>query len=86
MTREHLNVWPNPTDGVIHLSLNMSEAGNVRINIYDIAGKLIDVVDAGSLPAGQNTIQIDLSDKADAVYIYEIKTGSEIVRGQVCKN
>ena len=86
LQQEALRVWPNPTNGVAHISFDLAVAGNVAINIYDITGKLMDVVDTGMLPAGENTIQLDLSDRAGAVYLYEIRTGSEIIRGQVCKN
>jgi hypothetical protein len=78
-------VGPNPTTGIVHVSLNLPEAGNVRINIYDIAGKLMKSKNSDHLSAGTTTIQLDLSGMSQAQYIYEIITRNDILKGKIMK-
>lgn len=82
----NLNVWPNPTNGIFTVSLTLPVSRDIRINIYDITGALVETIDNNYFTAGLNTIQIDLSDKAAAQYIYEIVAGNDILRGKICKN
>lgn len=78
-------VGPNPTTGLVNLSLRLPEPGNVRINLYDVAGKLMESVDAGDLQPGPHTLHFDLSGLSDAQYIYEIRTPNEVFRGKIIK-
>lgn len=78
-------VGPNPTTGLVNLSIRLPESGNVRMNVFDVAGKLMKSVDAGDLHTGPHTLQLDLSGLSDAQYIYEIQTRSEVFRGKIIK-
>ncbi len=82
----NLNVWPNPTAGMVNISLTSAVSGNVRVNIYDISGRLMETFNSDNLSAGSNTINIDLSNHAAANYLYEIITEDDILRGKICKN
>ncbi len=80
-----LVVGPNPTTGPVHLSMQLPEAGNVTVNVYDVAGKLMKSVDEGELPPGPHTLQLNLSGLSDAQYLYEVRTPSEVLRGKIIK-
>lgn len=80
-----LVVGPNPTDGLVNLSIRLPESGNVRISIYDIAGKMMESVDEGDLNSGPHTLQFDLSGMPDAQYVYEIRTRTAVLRGKIIK-
>ncbi len=82
----NLNVWPNPTSGMVNISLTSPVSGNVRVNIYDISGRLMETLNSDYLSAGSTTLNIDLSNYAAANYIYEIVTEDDILRGKICKN
>jgi len=81
----NLLVGPNPTSGIVNLSLTLPEAGNVKAHIYDITGKLMESKNLGHLSAGANTIQLDFSNLSEAQYIYEIITRNDILRGKIVK-
>ena len=81
-----LSVWPNPTIGNVNFSFTLSASGNARINIYNIAGKLIESFDSDYLSAGKNTIKLDFLDMAEGFYIYEIITGNDFINGKIIKN
>ena len=81
----NLIAGPNPTTGMVNLSMNLLEAGDVRINIYDITGKLMKSINSGYLNAGYNTIPLDFSDLPQAQYLYEVVTRSSILKGKIIK-
>ena len=40
-TFENFDVWPNPSNGSINLSLNPSSNGNIQVSLYDIKGSRV---------------------------------------------
>ena len=85
MQSNNLNVYPNPTNGIVNVSHTSPVAGNVTINIYNITGQLMKIINSDDLSAGNNTIHFDISGLAEAQYIYEIITKNDILRGKICK-
>lgn len=83
---ENLRIWPNPTTGILNFSLTLAVSGNARINIYDITGKLMETFNSDFLNAGENTISLDCSDMANALYYYEIITNDDYFSGKIIKN
>jgi hypothetical protein len=83
--QEGLLPGPNPTTGLVHVSLTLPEAGNVTVHIYDMTGRLMSTADQGYLAAGENTLQFDISELPDAQYIYEVLTSSEVLTGKLIK-
>lgn len=81
----NLHVGPNPTSGLVNVSMTLPEAGNVRVNIYSITGQLMESINSGNLSAGNNTLQFDVSNLVDAQYIYEIITEDEVLNGKIIK-
>ncbi len=81
----HLVMGPNPTAGLVNVSLSLPEAGDVGINVFDITGKLMKSTPPNHLPSGYQTIQLDFSDLSDGQYIYEIVTKGDILRGRIIK-
>jgi hypothetical protein len=81
-----LNVWPNPTNGIVNISFTLPVSGSVQINVYDITGSLVKTTSSDFLMAGSNIINLDFSRMAAAQYIYEVITEKDILRGKICKN
>jgi len=53
---------PNPARVSLTLRIALSTSSNVRLDIYDAAGRKVRELAAGSLPAGERTLQWDLRD------------------------
>ena len=68
-----LQVWPNPTNGVLNILTTDSESSEIQV--FDIYGKLVDVVETGRAPSLQ-TAQIDLSRFPDGVYFVQTGIGA----------
>ncbi len=63
-----INVYPNPSEGIINIDLPFYS--NVKIRIYNILGK-----EVYSTVAGESSIRIDLSDNPKGLYFIETDNG-----------
>jgi hypothetical protein len=74
-TEVSMNLWPNPTSGVINLSYEMSESGLITAQLFDVTGRIVynlvipaevgvnhNTIDLGNLPSGNYTLNILTND------------------------
>ena len=77
-------LYPNPTKDVvnIHLTVNNEQLRGVEIQVFDMYGKLLDIVNVGNTDA-MNSIpsntQIDLSKYASGVYLVKAVVGGNVL-------
>lgn len=83
LNTNHLNVYPNPTTGMVNVSFTSPVSGTVNVNFYNLAGTLVKTMNRS---AAGSTLNLDISDMANANYLYEIITENEVLRGKICKN
>ena len=76
----NFKIYPNPTSNIINVEFGMGneELGDVKIQLYDVFGKLLDVVETQCIASLQRT-QIDLSRYANGVYILKAVAGGKTV-------
>jgi len=75
-----LNNYPNPFNPTTTINFNLVEAANVKIEIYNIHGQIIDTVANGNYGAGSNNVDWDGIDGegrpvASGLYFYKMKAG-----------
>jgi uncharacterized membrane protein len=75
-----LRAWPNPTRGSVTCSLDLPRAAGGILAIYDVTGKLVRRLAAGSLPSGESRLTWDGRDAAGAkvgsgVYYLRVDAG-----------
>ena len=63
-----LNVYPNPTTNIVNVELSMNNvpSGDVAIQVFDIYGKLLNVVETQCTTSLQQAASPDASNMADA--------------------
>ena len=66
--------FPNPVIDNTTFNFNLKENAVVKINIYDLQGKLIKNAYKNTLDVGNNSITVNLSDLSSGNYIYNIET------------
>ena len=66
--------FPNPVDENTTFSFNLKEDAKIKINIYDMNGKLVTSPYNSPLPIGNNSIIVDLSDLETGNYLYSIES------------
>lgn len=73
-------IFPNPFRGELHIAYTLARGGHVRINVYDLAGRVVRRVEDGPRPAG---FHVDVWDgRADGgraappgMYLVRFETG-----------
>lgn len=73
-TVEYLNVFPNPTTGVLNIESSLQRSVETIITVNDITGKVVYQRDLGNLPEGYFFKAIDLSSLQSGVYLLNMST------------
>jgi len=66
---------PNPTDGILNVDINLDEDQPITFSVYDLSGRLVYTT-SGNAAAGEQSLQYDLKQLPDGVYLAEMKTNS----------
>lgn len=66
--------YPNPFNPSTNISFVLPKAGKVRLVVYDLLGRVIEIPMDGFMEAGHHEITWDGSDKSSGIYFYRIST------------
>jgi len=66
---------PNPFNPTTTISFNLVDAGNVSIEVYNVAGQKVDTIVDGFMDAGSHSVVWDASGFSAGVYFYTVKSG-----------
>ncbi len=67
-----LSLYPNPLAGEARLAFGLPRAARVELTVTDALGRTIDKVDAGLLPAGQQSIRWNGKSQAAGIYFFRL--------------
>jgi FlgD Ig-like domain len=75
---------PNPFSARTQIHFSLPQAASVRLDVYDVAGRLVHRLVDGTLAAGDHAVgwdgrANDLSSLPNGVYLYQLKAGGESV-------
>jgi hypothetical protein len=71
-------VYPNPFNSSTTIEYSLSEAGHIRIDIYDLLGRQVETLLDEYRQAGAHTVTFDASHLSSGVYFYRLRTGERI--------
>jgi parallel beta helix pectate lyase-like protein/type IX secretion system substrate protein len=80
---EVLGGYPNPFNPQTAVPVNLPEAADVSLKVYDLLGRVVAVLADGEMPAGRHTVIFDGSRLATGVYFIHgvVRTrGSQVIR------
>jgi hypothetical protein len=66
--------YPNPFNASTSINFSLANASDVRIDIFNIVGQLVEVI-SGHYAAGSNSVIWDASDVTSGVYFYKMSVG-----------
>ena len=69
--------FPNPFNARTKINFAIPGDANVRIDIYNVAGQLVESIDNGYTNAGQHSVVWDASNIASGVYFYKVAYGND---------
>lgn len=71
--------YPNPFNPETTINYSINKASNVKLNIYDVLGRLVkELVNENQLP-GKYSVKFDGNNLSSGVYFYSINSGSTIL-------
>jgi len=76
-------VYPNPADQSLNLDITLEKNERVNVQILNSTGQIIRTSNLMTLPAGLNTVNIDIDDLSAGVYLMKISNGSEQITKRV---
>lgn len=80
---KQFKVFPNPTDGNVHISLNFKEKQDIQLELYTVTGQLLKEVRHSN--ALSNRFQFDLGDYSAGVYFVKLKVDGQIYAKKIIK-
>ncbi|WP_164682506.1 invasin domain 3-containing protein [Cyclonatronum proteinivorum] len=71
--------YPNPFNPVTNIRFGLTEQDDVRLEVFDILGRRVAILQNGPMEAGWHTVVFDASRLASGVYLYRIISGTHVV-------
>ncbi len=69
--------YPNPFNAVTTLRYDLARESDVRLELFDVSGRLIRVLAVGVRAAGSHTATLDLHDVSSGIYFAALRAGSD---------
>jgi len=76
---ERLKLYPNPTSDIANLEYTLKEPGNIRVEILDLAGRVLSIEYSGNLPIGENFLEMNTGKLTPGMYLVRLKNDNEQV-------
>ena len=85
---DHLNIYPNPSNGDFTLGFHLQKASPIQVKIYNLRGQLLHSQSYPALPIGKNSLDIHLFQNAEeppkpGLYILKIKSDGYIQQTKI---
>jgi hypothetical protein len=68
--------FPNPFNPMTQISFNLPHSGNISLTVYDMLGRVVDVLVDGYKSAGRHALLFDATELASGLYIYRLQSGT----------
>jgi hypothetical protein len=68
--------YPNPFNPSTTINFTLAESGMVRLNVYDLSGRMITSLVNDRRPAGSYSVTFDAANLPSGVYMYRLEAGS----------
>ncbi|MDX9891675.1 MAG: Omp28-related outer membrane protein [Bacteroidales bacterium] len=73
----NVNVYPNPTDGVTNIAIQLVNDAKVNVTIYNIYGQLVQVLNDSPLSQGSNNLTFNAANLSSGIYIVKVSVDGE---------
>ena len=70
--------YPNPFNPTTQIPYSVTESSHIEINVYDVHGRRVAQLVNGIIAPGEYRVGFDASGLASGVYVYQLKTPSQI--------
>jgi PKD repeat protein len=74
-----LSLWPNPATDRVNLSFGLQEAAEVSVHITDLQGRTVQLLNAGQMSAGEQSLEMNTTGIASGLYLARVQLGEQVV-------
>ena len=78
-----ISAYPNPFTGKTNIHYNLTQTGEVSLNVFDIDGKQVAALVNGDQESGPHDAIFDASDLKSGVYFYRLQSGNDVKTGKL---
>jgi hypothetical protein len=78
-----LNVYPNPANDYVLLSFGQETSNKIYVRILNQLGQVVATQNVGTLPAGNNTVRVELASLSAGIYAVELANGKDRATVQI---
>ena len=71
--------FPNPSNGTTSVKVTLAEASNVSVEITNMVGQSVSLVNNGRLVAGSHNINLNVANLNSGIYFYTVTVGTQKV-------
>ena len=71
--------FPNPTAATSTIQFHVARAGDVRLDVYDVRGRLVETVYNQPTTAGTHSVDWNAGRLASGTYLYRLQVGGETI-------
>lgn len=75
--------YPNPFNPSTNITFGLPQNSKVDITVYDMLGRKVATVFAGTKPQGFHSVQFDASNLSSGIYIYQLRTDFGMISKQM---
>lgn len=76
---ELMQNYPNPFNPSTSIRFALPEAMSVRVEVYDVIGRLVTTLASGRFEAGTHTVNWDAGRSSSGVYLYRLVTPEKAI-------
>jgi hypothetical protein len=71
--------FPNPTTGIATVSYSLKSSADITIEITDMTGKIVSIINEGSKVAGNYQVSLNVTNLESGMYFYSLSNGTSKV-------
>ncbi len=75
--------YPNPFNPSTQIGFTLAQAGAVRLQVFDVRGRLISTLIDGNRPTGRHSVSFDAGQLPSGVYLYRLEAPEGIRTGRM---
>ncbi len=75
------NIYPNPSNGMIYINIDLAQRNDGKVEITDIMGKIVYTHDFKQLTA--ESLEVNLSTMSAGVYFASLKSGNDFITKKI---
>lgn len=68
----NVNLYPNPTNGLINISLELAEAQTLKVEVINTLGQVVNAAQNFAAMEGQNQLQLQVNNLASGMYFVRL--------------